>query len=541
MAIISTVVQHSSEAVPAAAETAADVGAKIGLGLSQSGMYTLYCGIIIYILGILAVGFFAGRKVKGISDFLVAGRRLPLWMATGTLLATWFGAGSSMGVAATVFSSGIGSVIADPFAASISLILAGIFIVGLLRKLKCLTVTDIIERRFGKWAGIYASIWMVPVYVGWLGAQVLGMGTILHVLLGIDIVLGSWIGAAIVLIYTVVGGMWAVTMTDLIQVSLIIIGLFVIVPQAVSMAGGFDMVFSEQNVRLSELSLSYAANATEGGWVYYIGQWIIMGFGCMVGQDLVQRSLASRNERIAISSSIISGFLYLGIALVPITIGFAARIVLAKNGITVDSMGGEAALENQVLPRMAVITLGQFNPIFLTVFLSALISAIMSSADSSLLAASSLVSNNVLRSIYPRVSDATLLHITRITTVVLLIVATVLALSVESIYALMKNCWASQLVVVFLPVIISLYFKKASKYTCWAVMSTSTFIWLVYCFVGAVGIEGSFVEIMGSDEFDIVLTNGAVYGFIAGIIAFITSYLGERLCLKVTESEYEED
>lgn len=72
-------------------------------------------------------------------------------MATATLLATWFGAGSSMGVAATVYTDGIGGVLADPFGASISLVLAGIFIVGLLRRLKCLTVTDIVERKYGKW------------------------------------------------------------------------------------------------------------------------------------------------------------------------------------------------------------------------------------------------------------------------------------------------------------------------------------------------------------------------------------------------------
>lgn len=541
MSIISTVGQNANAAIPPMTETATDAGTAIGLGLSQSGTYMLYIGILIYVIGILAIGFFAGRKVKGIGDFLVAGRRLPLWMATGTLLATWFGAGSSMGVAATVFSSGIGSVIADPFAASISLILAGVFIVGLLRKLKCLTVTDIIERRFGKWAGIYASFWMVPVYVGWLGAQVLGIGTILNVLIGIKVAHGAIIGAIIVLIYTVVGGMWAVTMTDLVQVSLIIFGLFLIVPEAISMAGGFESVFSEANIRAGELSLGYAANATKGGITYYIGQWIIMGFGCMVGQDLIQRSLASRNERIAISSSVISGFLYMAIALVPITIGFAARIVLAKNNITVETMGGEAALENQVLPRMAILALGQMSPILLTLFLSALISAIMSSADSSLLAASSLVSNNILRSMYPRMSDTSLLHITRITTVILLILATFLALSVQSIYALMKNCWASQLVVVFVPVIIALYFKKSSKYSCWATMVVSTAVWIVYCFVGSVGIDGTFTEIMGSDDFDIILTNGAVYGFLAGIIAFVTTYLGERLCVRITEIEEEGD
>ena len=65
-----------------------------------SGM--LIAGIVIYMLVMLVIGWFASRKVSHMSDFLVAGRRLPLWMATATLLATWFGAGSSMGVAATV-------------------------------------------------------------------------------------------------------------------------------------------------------------------------------------------------------------------------------------------------------------------------------------------------------------------------------------------------------------------------------------------------------------------------------------------------------
>ena len=518
---------------------AATVQSSVGLGLSTGATYFLYIGIIVYILGILFIGYYAGRKVKGLGDFLVAGRRLPLWMATGTLLATWFGAGSSMGVAATVFSSGIGAVLADPFGASLSLILAGIFIVGLLRKLKCLTVTDIIERRFGKWAGIYASLWMIPVYVGWLGAQVLGIGTILNVLLNIPILYGALIGGAIVLIYTVSGGMWAVTLTDLVQVSLIIVGLFIIVPQAISMAGGYEAVFSAANIKPGELSLAY--HGGEGGFTYYLGQWIIMGLGCMVGQDLIQRSLSSRNEKIAISSSIISGFMYMAIALVPITIGFAARIVLAKYNITVETMGGESELENQVLPRMAILALGNMHPILLTLFLSALISAIMSSADSSLLAASSLFTNNVIRSVSPRISDEKMLHITRIVTVSLLIIATYLALSVQSIYSLMKNCWASQLVIVFWPVIAGLYFKKAGKNCCWACMAVSTMVWLTYCFVGAVGIEGTFTEIMGCSEFDVILTNGAVYGFAAGVIAFFASYIGERLTERMTGKSKEDE
>lgn len=510
------------------------------LGLSAGDKYMLWIGIAIYLSILIGIGMWSSRKVKGMNDFLVAGRRLPLWMATATLLATWFGAGSSMGVAATVFGEGIGGVLADPFGASVSLVLAGIFIVGLLRRLKCLTVTDIIERKYGKWAGIYASAWMIPVYVGWLGAQLLGMGTILHVLTGMDTLWGTLIGAVVVLIYTYAGGMWAVTLTDVVQVSLIVLGLFLIVPGAVSEAGGWELMMS----RLSEQDLNLGitqgvAQATANDWVYYIGSWIVMGLGCTVGQDLVQRSLASRNEKIAVSSAVMSGFFYAAIGLVPITIGFAARFVFAKYGITEAAMGTD--LDNQVLPRMAIIVLSQIHPLILTVFLAALLSAIMSSADSSLLAGSSLLCNNVIGSIWPRMSDQKLLGLTRIITIVLTVIAAYFALNVKSIYSLMINSWASQLVVVFLPVITALYVPKASKNAAWATMAVATGVWISYTFVCVSGLNMNFVDLMNSDEMDRALTCGAVYGFGAGLIAFICCYFGERIPHALLDQGDEED
>ena len=107
---------------------AGEAGA-LQLGLSRQTLTLLWIGIAAYLALMLFIGFRCSRRIKDMSDFLVAGRRLPLWMATATLLATWFGAGSSMGVAAEVYADGLGGVIADPFGASLSLLLAGIFLV----------------------------------------------------------------------------------------------------------------------------------------------------------------------------------------------------------------------------------------------------------------------------------------------------------------------------------------------------------------------------------------------------------------------------
>ncbi|MBE6393076.1 MAG: hypothetical protein E7044_03355 [Lentisphaerae bacterium] len=500
------------------------------MGLSGNTLTVLWIGIAIYFAIMLGIGIWSGKHIKDMKDFLVAGQRLPLWMATGTLIATWFGAGSSMGVCATIFSDGLGSVLADPFGASISLILAGIFIVGMLRKLKCLTVTDIIATRFGSGAGIYASVWMIPVYIGWLAAQFLGMGTILHVITGMAVWKGTLIGAAVILIYTFAGGMWAVTITDLVQVGLIVIGLLIIMPNAVSQAGGFDVMLKA--LKPGDLSIGIGEVKNINDVTYYIGNWIIMGLGCMVGQDLIQRSLSSKNDKVAISSSVLSGFMYAAIGLVPIIIGFSARFVLAKHGITTEIMGEDLA--NQVMPRMAMIILGNIHPALMTIFLAALISAIMSSADSSLLAGSSLLVRNVVSPLFPKLNDKNLLLATRISTVILALIAAYFAFNANSIYSLMVNCWASQLVVVFIPVIAAIYFKKASRTGIWATMIVSTVVWLLYTFISSCGAGGSFNEILNSSQFERSLSCGAVYGFVAGIATFLFTYFGERLTVRIT-------
>ena len=483
----------------------------------------------------LLIGYLASRKISSPTDYLVAGRRLPLWMATATLVATWFGAGSSMGVAAMTYSSGINGILADPFGASLSLLLAGVFIVGTLRKLKCLTVTDIISRHYGNGAGIFASLWMMPVYIGWLGSQMLGIGTILHLLTGIEIWIGTLAGAAIVLIYTYAGGMWAVTLTDIVQVTLIIAGLLILFPGSLAEAGGLERLYA--TLSKADLSFGPVSSSGQGYSVndisYYIGSWIVMGLGCMVGQDLIQRSLAAKDEKVAVSSSVISAFLYFCIALIPIAIGFAARIVLPKYGITAENMGEN--LSNQVLPQMALIVLGKLHPLILILFFSALLSAIMSSADSSLLAGSSLFCNNVLKPFLPGISDKKFLLLTRISTVALVAVSLFFALSVQNIYLLMKNSWVTQLVVVFIPVITAIYLPKASSNAAWASMIVSLVVWLGYCGISYISTPGTFSEVM--NNFDRPVTCGAVYGFAAGLAAFFCCWLGERLSERFKEEK----
>ena len=200
----------------------------------------IFLGVFIYIAGMLVIGYWSSKKIKNLADFLVAGRRLPFYLAVATLFATWFGAGSCMGASGTTYSMGLRGVISDPFAAGLSLILAGLFYVGFLRRLELLTVTDIFGRYYSKNSEIFASVLMVPVYIGWLGSQMVALGYIMNILTGIDPLAGILIGGFIVLLYTFAGGMWAVTLTDFIQVSVLVLGLFIMLPVVLGHVGGLN-------------------------------------------------------------------------------------------------------------------------------------------------------------------------------------------------------------------------------------------------------------------------------------------------------------
>lgn len=471
-------------------------------------------GILGYLIVILGIGYWSSKKIKNFSDFLVAGRRLPFFLSMAALFATWFGAGSCMGASGTTYSVGLRGVIADPFAAGLALIIAGIFYVGLLRRMALLTVTDIFGKYYGKGAEIFASILMIPVYIGWLGAQMVAIGYIGYVLTGIDPTFCILIGGFIVLFYTLEGGMWAVTLTDFLQFIVLIAGLIIILPPVLGHVGGLkELIRSTPGEYWQVLPASRGYN----DWVSYIGQWAMMGLGCVVGQDLIQRSLSSKNERVAKSSAVTAGVLYILVGLIPITLGLAGRLIMP-------------GLEDpeQIMPNLAIKFL---PPVMLVIFMGALISAIMSSASGSLLAVSSLTSRNIIIKMFPHVMGDRFLLLVRLVTFISAVVSIGLALYVKQIYHLMVNSWATLFVGIFVPVTAALYWKKANRLAAWVSMILGTGTWLGVIIFGG----GSLQEIE-----DHLFYRASVYGGIASLISYlaITIVRYKKIEPVKTASEY---
>lgn len=456
-------------------------------------------GISIYILIMLVIGYWSSKRIKNLADFLVAGRRLPFYLAVATLFATWFGAGSCMGASGTTYSMGLRGVISDPFAAGLSLILAGFFYVGFLRRLELLTVTDIFGRYYGKGSEIFASILMIPVYIGWLGSQMVALGYILKVLTGIEPSIGIIIGGIIVLVYTFAGGMWAVTLTDFVQIIVLVFGLFIMVPVVLDKVGGIEALIKSTP---KEFWRIVPSGADYNDWVSYVGQWTLMGLGCIVGQDLIQRSLASKNETVARNSAVTAGVMYICIGTIPILLGLAGRIIMP-------------GLENpeHLMPNLAMTYLPSF---MLVLFMGALVSAIMSSADSSLLAATSLATNNVILRIFPHIKEEKILSLARVVTLVIGFSSLVLALYVKQIYHLMVNSWATLFVGIFVPVTAALYCKKANKPAAWVSMVGGTATWLGYIFIST----GNIQEIS-----DPLFYRAAAYGGAVSAVSYVVMTL----------------
>jgi SSS family solute:Na+ symporter len=166
--------------------------------------------VLAYLAVTIAIGLFAARRVKGSKDYLVAGRSLPLYMNVATVFATWFGAETVLSVSATFAKDGLNGIPGDPFGASVCLVIAALLFARLFYRLNLLTIGDFYKVRYGKAVEVLTSIAIVLSYLGWTSAQMTALGLVIHVLSGGAIELNHAIlgGAAVVMVYTIFGGMW---------------------------------------------------------------------------------------------------------------------------------------------------------------------------------------------------------------------------------------------------------------------------------------------------------------------------------------------
>lgn len=414
-----------------------------------------------FALVMAVIGVLAARRANGCDDFLVAGRDLPLWLCTATLTATWMGAGTVIGAAGAAYEEGLLGVIADPFGAALCLLLAGLFYVRILRRMRLFTVSDFFEIRFGRLAGVLSSVALFALYIGWTAVQFKAFGQVAGSLIGIRPEVGIVCGAIIILIYTAAGGMWAVAMTDAWQVVIVIAGLVVMLCLVVVDSGGVGATFG----RLSQEQLRLIPpEGTGGAWLEYLRAWLIIGVGSIATQDLMQRSFAARSERVAQYSAYFAALAYLTFGMIPVLLGLFGSVTLP-------------GLEDPelVVPELAARHL---HPIAMVIFVGALLAAVMSSADSALLAPASLLSANLIPYVSPDASEGARVRWARLSIPVIGLASVAVALWADNIYDLMLSSFEMPLVCLFAPFTAGIWWPRTNSTGAVSAMLAGGAAWL---------------------------------------------------------------
>ena len=405
---------------------------------------TLAVFVVVYLLAILVVSWFASRRVRNEEDYVVAGRRLPLWLAWGTLLATWFGAATMMGAAEAARYEGLRGTLLDPFAAGLALIAAGLLFARPLWEMKLLTIGDYYGRRFGSRAEVAASVILVPGYFGWIGAQYVALGGLMHTFFGVPMPVGIAGGALVVGVYTLLGGMWSVTLTDTLQLGVLLVGLLVLVGSVISQLGdgswvtGCATLWRETDPEM----LSMMPEATAVGVIGWLAVWGNGIFGNLPGQDLTQRIFASRDAITAVRACVLAGVVYLAFGMIPVALGLASRLLLPVGA-------GESA------DIMAVLAQQFLSPAMTVVFVISLLSIIISTATSAVLSPATLLAHNLLGR-WPRFA-AHKLWTERFCVVLMIACGLAMAFSGDSIMGLLEASLVTIFAALFVPLLLGVY------------------------------------------------------------------------------------
>ncbi len=415
--------------------------------------------------GFMTVGWLASRKVRNgtAADLIVAGRAMPLWIAALTMTATWVDGGYLLGTTEGAYKHSLQFGIQGGLCFGISLILGGLFFAGVMRRFAFTTLIDPFEARFGK---RWAAVLFLPALAGelfWSAELLVAIGSTFGVLLGMDLTSAILLSAVVTTAYTVLGGMWSVAYTDIVQLALVAIGLAVALPFVLEGAGGVQHAWA-----------AYVGARPDGGGVIpplqprgplwatasVIGWWdvsLMLIFGGIPWNCYFQRVLSCSTPRDARGMSALAGVLTIAFTAPPLLMGIAAfaypwpaAIVTRLGATPADAM--PLLFANAVPPAIGLLGL------------AAIIGAVTSSFSSSILSAGSMLSWNCLkRLVWPSLSVVQMTRVIRSSILLFGAMATVLALKVQSVQALWFFTSDLVFVLLFPQLLFALFDGKANR------------------------------------------------------------------------------
>jgi SSS family transporter len=394
-------------------------------------------------------------------------------MVVTTTFATWFGAETVMGIPAKFVQGGLNAIVEDPFGAGTCLILVGLFFAAKLYQQNLLTIGDFYRQRFGRGVEVFCSLTIILSYLGWVAAQITALGLVFNVLTGgaMSETTGMIVGTMAVLVYVVIGGFLAVAWTDFIQMIVLVIGLSIIAMFSADLAGGADKVFA---MATNKDLWKFLPEPKFTDMVFFIASGLTMMLGSIPQQDVFQRVMSARNSGIARNGAVIGGASYILFAFVPMFIVSSAVVVLGDTALEMAKNDYQRVLPTFVLTKMPLV--------MQILFFGALLSAIKSTSSATLLAPSTSFVENILKNLRPRMSDRQQLLAMRVTIVVFTasVLAYAIAMRGTSIYDLVSSAYQVTLVGAFVPLVMGMYWKKATTQGAIASLALGIGVWILF-------------------------------------------------------------
>jgi len=408
--------------------------------------------VIVYLLLMLFIGWASSKKIKTNEDFMVAGRRLGPILMAGEMNAPGNGGGGALGGGAQNSPNRGLSAFWYVATMGIAYIVLAVF-APRLRRTMVKTVPEYFRRRYSGSAGLITAIIMILPLIGLTASQFIASATIVSFMLNVNYSVAVIIVAIVVTAYSIMGGLWSVTITDFVQVFLIIIGMALALPFSLNLAGGMQAVIA--NVPPDTF------NPFKGIGIGAIISMVVMYIASFsVGQEAVSRYYAARDEKAAVQGSIISAVLNFIYAFIPTLLGIITLALINMKKIDGDvilSQGPRYALPHLAMATMPALIVG--------LLFSGIISATMSSADSDLLGAGSIFGNDIYKIyIKPNATSKEVMRVTQITMLIVGVFGMFIALfNTGSIIKLLMFSFTLRAAGAFFPYIMGLYWKQASN------------------------------------------------------------------------------
>jgi len=429
-------------------------------------MNSVLTAIFVYVAVQFAIGVWVSRRMSTAADYILAGRSLGPALVAFSVFASFFGAEALVSSAGAVYETGFTATLTEPFGYGGALVISGICFAAALWRRNLTTFADLFRQRYSTGVEKLVVLMLLPGSLFWAAAQIRAFGQVLSANSTLDILTAVTIAAVIVASYSVVGGLLADSITDVIQGIVLILGLVLLAVAVVSIPPDAAPLIEVAKAAVNgvEANLAPEAAAPSGGLLAVLEKLAVPICGTIVSVELISRFLGARSANVAMAGTIGGGVLYIVVGLIPVYLGLAAQTL----------MPGLDQPE-QVIPRLA----NELLPGFLyIIFVGAIVSAILSVVHAALHGAAAQLSHNILSRLAPTWSDGAKLWSARLMVMALSVVAFALALTTDRVKDLVETASAFGSAGVFVVAMFALFTNVGGPRAAYAGMVTGMVVWL---------------------------------------------------------------